>query len=109
MEVGDWSGNVSMGKIIDNAMLNTIIPMREKYAIQFSEFLASHIDVAKVYFDLYDMQQVRDVNEARDKVATTISRLAKVEGNENVDALINELVELVRASLYNDTGNLTDL
>lgn len=112
LEVGDWSGNVSMGKIIDNAMLNTIIPMREKYAIQFSEFLASKLGVPKVYFDLYDMQQAKDVNEDREKVANTIFRLARANDsfeNANVEKVIDELAEMLSASLYNDAGNLKEL
>ena len=109
LEVGDWSGNVSMGKIIDNAMLNTIIPMREKYAIQFSEFIASHIGVAKVYFDLYDMQQVKNINDERDKVASTILKLSKVEDNESVAKLVDEMTTMIRNSMYNEEGNLTDI
>lgn len=110
LEVGDWSGNVSMGKIIDNAMLNTIIPMREKYAIQFSEFLASHLGVPKVYFDLYDMQQVNNMNDEREKVANTIFRLARAkDAGADVDKVINELSEMMSASLYNEAGNLKEL
>lgn len=51
------TSNYAMEKIIDNGMLNSIIPLREKFAIQFSFMIASHLGVEKVYFDKYKMQQ----------------------------------------------------
>ena len=41
LELGGVSGNVSMTSIIDTAMVNTIVPLREKYSEQFSSFISA--------------------------------------------------------------------
>lgn len=112
LEVGDIHGNVSVEKIIDNAMLNTIIPMRESYAVQFSEAVSKAADVPKVYFNKYDMQQVEDENDIRAKVAGIIRDLSVATKNtedENVHKLLNEFTEVLRTSVYDDNGNLREL
>lgn len=114
LEVGNLHGNVSVEKIIDNAMLNTIIPMRESYAVQFSDLLAGHIGVTKIFFDKYDMEQVRDENEIREKVAAAIRELATAskalgENGENVSRLVDEFAEFLRASLYTPSGELKSI
>ena len=43
LELGGVSGNVSMTSIIDTAMVNTIVPLREKYSEQFSSFISGKI------------------------------------------------------------------
>lgn len=73
--LGKISGNVSMEKIIDNAMLNSVVPIREKFATQISGFLADKIGVEKIYFDKYEMQQATDENDKRMKVVDMISKL----------------------------------
>lgn len=105
LEVGKLHGNISVEKIIDNAMLNTIIPMRESFAVQFSKMISERLGVEKIYFDKYDMQQVQDENDVRGKVATMIKDLSaanKSTPNENTQRLIDELNELLRSSLYDD-------
>lgn len=112
METGKWSGNVSMSAIIDNAMLNTIVPMREKYAIQFSKMIADEIGVAKVYFNKYDLKQIEDENEARVRLATAIKDLsyaAKSEPNKAIDDVITKLVGVLETSVYDDYGNFRTL
>lgn len=107
LEVGELHGNVSVEKIIDNAMLNTIIPMREMFATQFSEFISRIIGVPKVYFDKYDMQQIKDENEARLKLAQVIKDLGNAYHNNEsaeVQKLTDEVVELLRSSLYDDAN-----
>ena len=112
MEVGNWSGNVSMSAIIDNSMLNTIVPMRERYAIQFSKMIATYLGVAKVYFNKYDLKQIEDENEARTKLAMAIRDLsyaAKSEPNPDIDDVITQLVKVLETSLYDDYGNFRSL
>lgn len=112
LEVGDIHGNVSVEKIIDNAMLNTIIPMRESYAVQFSEAISKAASVPKVYFNKYDMQQVEDENDIRAKVAAIIKDLSvtvKNTGDENAAKLMNEFTEVLRTSVYDDNNNLREL
>lgn len=121
LEVGRWSGNVSMSAIIDNAMLNTVVPMRERYAIQFSKMISDYLGVGKVYFNKYDLKQVEDENEARAKMALAIKDLcyaskSLVQNEENpsseilattsaLNALIIQFTKVLDTSLYDDYGN----
>lgn len=109
LEVGKLHGNVSVEKIIDNAMLNTIIPTRENYAVQFSRMISVHLGVPKIYFDKYDLEQVQDENDIREKLAQTIQKLSyanKASENDNVKDIINEFVEYLRQTLYNAKGEM---
>lgn len=107
LEVGKLHGNVSVEKIIDNAMLNTIIPMRENYAVQFSKMIAGYLGVKKIYFDKYDLEQVQDENDIREKLAQTIQKLSyanKASENNNVKEIIDEFVEYLRSTLIDAKG-----
>ena len=112
LEVGDLHGNVSVEKIIDTAMLNTIIPLREKYAIQFSDIIAKRLGVTKVAFNKYDMVQTQDENEIRAKVADIIKSLSysyKAVETPEVAGLIESCSELLKTSLYDKEGNIRTL
>lgn len=109
LEVGKLHGNVSVEKIIDNAMLNTIIPTRENYAVQFSKMISAHLGVPKIYFDKYDLEQVQDENDIREKLAQTIQKLSyanKASENDNVKDIIDEFVAYLRQTLYNAKGEM---
>lgn len=108
LEVGQIHGNVSVEKIIDNAMLNTIIPLREHYAIQITNLISSHIGVPKVYFDKYDLQQVQDENEVRANVSYIIQKLAsadKASPNDEVRKAITDFAKYLDDSIIDDDGN----
>lgn len=129
VEVGKWSGNVSMEKVIDDAMVNTIVPLREMYAVQFSQMICNHLGVGKVYFDKYDMKQAEDENVARQKIAGVIRDLALsaknlqaaseqvegatsadfVEAQKNISTLLNEVSEVLRKSLYDENNEIRSL
>lgn len=124
VEVGAWSGNVSMEKVIDDAMVNTIVPLRELYAVQFSGMVCSELKISKVYFDKYDMKQAEDENVARQKIASVIRDLALSaknlraavadgaqydEAENNISGLLNEVSEVLRKSLYDENGNIRSL
>lgn len=112
LEVGKLHGNVSVEKIIDNAMLNTIIPMRENYAVQFSKLIAGFLGVTKIYFDKYDLEQVQDENDVREKLAQTIQKLSyanKASENNNVQDIIDEFVAYLRQTLYNAKGEMKSI
>lgn len=112
VEVGRWSGNVSMEKVIDDAMVNTIVPLRELYAVQFSQMLCDELGIAKVYFDKYTMKQAEDENEARARVANVIKDLsyaAKANPDEAVSDLITQVAEVLKTSFYDENGNLRNL
>lgn len=109
LEVGKLHGNVSVEKIIDNAMLNTIIPTRENYAVQFSKMISAYLGVGKIYFDKYDLEQVQDENDIREKLAQTIQKLSyanKASENDNVKDIIDEFVAYLRQTLYNAKGEM---
>lgn len=109
LELGHISGNVSMEKIIDNSMLNNIVPLREKYAIQFSAFIAAKLGVTKVYFDKYELQQAEDENETRKKISEIMVNLARVNhfvGNNDQMDLINDLAQVIKNSLYDENNEL---
>lgn len=109
LETGKLHGNVSMAALIDNAMLNSIVPLREKYAIQFSDFIARKIGVAKVYFNKYDMRQIEDENDERGKVATVIMRLSNAMANNDSEILVetvNNLTAMINNSLHEESGDL---
>lgn len=105
LELGKLSGNVSMEKIIDNSMLNTIIPLREKYAIQFSEFIASKIGVSKVYFDKYELQQAESQVDVMVKYVDMIRRLTETGHTD----LANDLVQMVETSIHDENNELIAL
>lgn len=124
VEVGAWSGNVSMEKVIDDAMVNTIVPLRELYAVQFSRMICDELRIGKVYFDKYDMKQAEDENVARQKIASVIRDLALSaknirsavadgaqynEAEANISRLLNETAEVLRQSLYDENGEVRAL
>lgn len=112
LEVGELHGNVSTEKIIDNAMVNTIIPMRENYAIQVSNLMARAVGVEKVFFNKYDMQQVEDENSIRAKVAAIVKDLSSANRQSpstDVAKLIDEFADVLRTSIYDDNGQLRTL
>lgn len=114
LELGRLSGNVSMEKIIDNSMVNNIIPLREKYAIQFSEFLSNKLGVTKVYFDKYEMQQAENENTERTKIVNIMSLLnAMKDGDDKTRdialKLFNDFGDMLESNIHNDAGDLMEL
>ena len=112
LELGDISGNVSMEKIIDNAVTNTIIPMRENYASQFGDIVARLAKVPKVYFDDYKLAQVENVNDVRQKVANMIRDISVAQKNApsaDKDQLSAMLVDYLENSLTDEAGRIAEL
>lgn len=117
LEVGGISGNVSMTSIIDNAMLNDIIPKRELYAIQFSPFLASHLDISKAYFNKYELAQTEDENNMRTKIVNIMSLLnaMRVKEGENdeiqpkAQQLFDDFADMLSENIHNENHQLEEL
>lgn len=112
METGKLHGNISVESIIDNAMLNTIVPKREHYAVQFSKMISDYLNLPKVYFDKYQLKQVEDENIIRKNVAEIIKDLAtadKASPNESVKSLIEDFTNYLKDSIYDDKGQLLRL
>ncbi len=112
LELGDVSGNVSMEKIIDNAVTNTIIPKRENYSEQFSEIVARLAGVPTVKFDDYKLAQVENVNNVRQKVANMIRDLSVAQKNapssEN-EVSLRLLNEYLQNSMTDEAGRIAEL
>lgn len=113
IETGHIYGNVSVEKIIDNGMLNTIIPMRESYAVQFSELISTALNLPKVYFNKYDLQQVQDENVVRHEVAEIIRNLSTAiknsGGDDEVKAVMEDFAKYLGNSIYDTKGNMVKL
>lgn len=96
--LGDVSGNVSMEKIIDNAMVNTIIPLRESFATQFSPMLSAKLGVPKLYFDKYELQYNVDRSSERYKDSLSVAQLVtalteKKDGEQELSPDLRAKVE----------------
>ena len=114
LELGGVSGNVSMTSIIDNAMLNSIVPLRERYAVQFSSFLARHLRLTKVYFNLYEMQQQEDENTMRTKIVNIMSLLNSMKDTddrtrEKALQLFNDFADMLSENIHNENAQLEEL
>ena len=112
LELGDISGNVSMEKIIDNAVTNTVIPIRDNYAPQFSDMIAGIVGVPKVYFDDYKLAQVENVNNVRQKVANMIRDISVAQKNapsSDKEQLSAMLVDYLENSLTDEAGRIAEL
>lgn len=114
LELGGVSGNVSMTSIISTAMNNSIVPLRERYATQFSSFLSKLIGVDKIYFDLYEMEQREDENTMRTKIVNIMSLLnAMKDENDNIRpealSLFKDFGEMLSGNIHNENGVLEDL
>lgn len=114
LELGHISGNVSMNSILDNSMLNTIVPLREKYATQFSSFLSHHLGVTKIYFNLYEMQQAEDENSVRTKWVNMMAQLNAMtdgEGKIRPEALqlFKDYSDMLSENIHNENGVLEEL
>lgn len=99
--LGDVSGNVSMEKIIDNAMVNMIIPLREALATQISPLLSKKLGIPKVYFDKYEAQYNVDRSSEQYKYALSVQQLVTAlnSSSEEGSNVQSESVEKISIAL----------
>ena len=109
LEEGELSGNVSMTRIVDNAMLNSIIPYREHYASQLSQFLASHLGLRKIYFDKYTLQSEESDTQKWLKVATAMQQLNTIEDIPEVKEVIRGFAEMLDYDTHDSLGDVIEL
>lgn len=116
MELGGVSGNVSMRSILDTAMTNSIVPLRERYAEQFSGFISAHIGCEKIFFNIYEMSQQEDENTMRTKIVNIMSLLnaMRIKGEDDaIQPLAQELFtdfgEMLKENIHNELGILEEL
>ena len=104
LNLGDIAGNVSMEAILDNAMLNDIIPKREVYATQISAFLADKLGLPKIYFNKYNMKQAKD-EVSRVKTFVEAMRFAELAKSEKV----KEVLEKIFIDDFSSAGKIKSL
>lgn len=118
MELGGVSGNVSMRSILDTAMTNSIVPLRERYSEQFSSFISEKLGFEKVYFNKYEMEQREDENTMRTKVVNMMSLLnaMRVDGQDGekqiqpmAQTLFNDFAKMLSENIHNENGVLEEL
>lgn len=109
LEMGKVSGNVSMQRILDNAMENAIVPLREKYAAQISPLLSSKLGIDKVYFGKYQLASAPDRETMRMKVAEIMAMLNGIEGHPKVQALVDNFADILSYDIHNSDGSLVEL
>ena len=108
LELGKVSGNVSMERIIDNAMKNTIVPLREKFADQFSALLSEKLGIEKVYFGKYQPASAPDRETMRTKVAEIMTMLNSIEMAETKQ-LVKDFARMISYDIHNSDGSLVEL
>lgn len=89
--VGKVSGNVSMEKIIDNAMINSIVPMREKVITQISDLVSGLLGVEKIYFDKYQMKQNNDISQEVYRLVMTAEKLHELGDEEGMRQILDNI------------------
>lgn len=116
LELGGVSGNVSMTSIIDTAMINTIVPLREKYSEQFSKFISEKIGCEKIYFNKYDMKQNEDENTMRTKVVNMMSLLNAMRLKDDANTiqpkaqqLFEDFADMLSKNIHNELHQLEEL
>lgn len=112
LEQGDLSGNVSMTRIIDNAMTNTIISKREHYATQLSPMISGKLGLSKIYFSKYTLQSEDSEEQKRLKVTTAIQQLAyslEKYDSEEVRKVIDSMAEMLDYNLHDSVGGVVEL
>lgn len=99
--LGDVSGNVSMEKIIDNAMVNMIIPLREALATQISPMLSAKLGIPKVYFDKYEAQYSVDKSSENYKYSLSVQQLVTALNSSSQEGsnVSEESVEKITTAL----------
>lgn len=102
---GHQAGNVAMNKVIDNAMRNSIIPLRRAYQVQFADFIKIAARVSMVSFGEHVFEEDESVNEARER---TVDMMVKLSGIGQTD-LVESLANMLRDTLYDDNNNLKSL
>ena len=109
LEEGELSGNVSMTRIVDNAMLNSVVPFREHYASQLSPLISPKLGVQKTYFSTYVLQSEESPTQKWLKVATTMQQLNTIEDVPEVKDVIRTFAEILTYDTHDSVGGIVEL
>lgn len=94
-----------MEKIIDNAMVNDIVPLREAIAVQISHVISSKLGVQKIYFNKYELKQNIDYSSEIFKLGQTASQLMNIKDAEGVtDVTAEETAKYVMSLIVKKLG-----
>lgn len=117
VETGAISGNVSMEKILDNGMRNNIVPLRERYAVQFSEFITRKVNeefgtsAEKVFFEKYQSRPDESKAETIERYVNMLYKTQlSIKDVENVSETYKEvqenLAQAINEALKTDNGEV---
>ena len=88
-------GNISMEMIITNAMLNVIIPMRQRYASKISKLLKNNLGIGEVMFhaeNYADKSRYEDAN-VLSLITERLNRAECIEESKEVASMILDLLQ----------------
>lgn len=108
LEMGKVSGNVSMQRILDNAMENAIVPLREKFSAQFSPLLSEKLGIDKVYFGKYQRASAPDRETMRTKVVEMMTMLNSIE-TPKARQLVDDFADMISYDIHQSDGTLVEL
>ena len=89
-------------------MKNTIVPLREKFADQFSSLLSEKLGIDKVYFGKYQPESAPDRETMRTKVAEIMTMLNAIDTPE-CKALVKDFAQMINYDIHNSDGSLVQL
>lgn len=108
LELGKVSGNVSMQRILDNAMENAIVPLREKFASQISPLLSAKLGIDKVYFGKYQRASAPSKETVWGQIVEQMTMLNAIERPET-DKLVKDFAQMLSYEIHNSDGSLVEL
>ena len=110
LELGKVSGNVSMQRILDNAMENAIVPLRQKFASQIPPLISEKLGIDKVYFGEYQRASAPSKETVRGQVVEQMSMLnAMKEGHPKIGKLLDAYADMLSYDIHNSDGSLVKL
>lgn len=112
LEEGELSGNVSMERIVDNAMENSIIPHRIHYSSQFSPMLSQHLGLEKVFFGKYKPKSEESDTQKYTKITAAIQALAIANDKEKLPEITNVIrsfAEMLDYATHDSLGDVVEL
>lgn len=108
LELGKVSGNVSMQRILDNAMQNAIVPLRQKFISQISPLLCSKLGLDKVYFGKYQPSSAPSKETVRGQMVEQMTMLNAIDTPE-CKQLVKDYAAMLSYDIHNSDGSLVEL
>lgn len=120
VEMSDSLTDRGTEKLLDSGMKNNITPLREHYALQFSQFLSDMINeefgtkIEKIYFSEYKKTETESKTEKLKEYANILYKLrVGSKDSENIPeeykALESDITELISRAIHKDDGTLEEI